>query len=210
MPKSLLIVESPTKAKTLQKYLGADIQVLSSKGHIKDLPKNELGVDLEHEFAPKYVTILGKAKVIQELKKAAADIPEIYLGPDPDREGEAIAWHIAEVLGEKNHRFHRVLLLELTPKAIKEALAAAGDARPAPLRFPAGPAHPGPPGGLPDQPAVVAEGEDRAERRPGAVRGPAPGVRPGAGHHGLRARGVLDPGRLPGRRSAAAVSWPIC
>ena len=124
MPKSLLIVESPTKAKTLQKYLGADIQVISSKGHIKDLPKNELGVDLEHEFAPKYVTILGKAKVIKELKEAAADIPEIYLGPDPDREGEAIAWHIAEVLGEKNHRFHRVLLLELTPKAIKAALAA--------------------------------------------------------------------------------------
>ena len=123
MPKSLLIVESPTKAKTLQKYLGADFQVVSSKGHIKDLPKNELGVDLEHDFAPKYVTILGKAKVIQELKKAAADIREIYLGPDPDREGEAIAWHIAEVLGEKDHRFHRVLLLELTPKAIKEALA---------------------------------------------------------------------------------------
>ncbi len=123
MPKSLLIVESPTKAKTLQKYLGDDIQVISSKGHIKDLPKSELGVDLEHEFAPKYVTILGKAKVIKELKEAAAGIAEIYLGPDPDREGEAIAWHIAEVLGEKNHRFHRVLLLELTPKAIKAALA---------------------------------------------------------------------------------------
>jgi DNA topoisomerase-1 len=123
MPKSLLIVESPTKAKTLQKYLGSEFQVVSSKGHIKDLPQNELGVDLEHDFAPKYVTILGKAKVIQELKKVAADIPDIYLGPDPDREGEAIAWHIAEVLGEKNHHFHRVLLLELTPKAIKAALA---------------------------------------------------------------------------------------
>jgi DNA topoisomerase-1 len=126
MPKSLLIVESPTKAKTLQKYLGADFQVVSSKGHIKDLPPNELGVDLEHDFAPKYVTILGKAKIIQSLKKAAADLPEIYLGPDPDREGEAIAWHIAEALGEKNHRFHRVLLLELTPKAIQAALAAPG------------------------------------------------------------------------------------
>jgi DNA topoisomerase I len=123
MPKSLLIVESPTKAKTLQKYLGPDIQVVSSKGHIKDLPKNELGVDLEHDFQPKYVTILGKAKVIQDLKKVAEDIKEIFLGPDPDREGEAIAWHIAEVLGEKNHRFHRVLLMELTPKAIKAALA---------------------------------------------------------------------------------------
>jgi len=123
MPKSLLIVESPTKARTLQKYLGGEITVLSCKGHIRDLPKNELGVDLEHDFAPKYVTILGKAKVIQELKKAAADTPDIYLGPDPDREGEAIAWHIAEALGEQNHKFHRVLFLELTPRAIKEALA---------------------------------------------------------------------------------------
>jgi DNA topoisomerase I len=123
MPKSLLIVESPTKAKTLQKYLGKEYDVRSTKGHIRDLPKNELGVDVEHEFHPKYVTIVGKAKVISELKKAAAGVPDIYLGPDPDREGEAIAWHIAEALGEKGHAFHRVLLLELTQKAIKEALA---------------------------------------------------------------------------------------
>ncbi len=123
MEKSLLIVESPTKAKTLQKYLGSGFVVRSSKGHIRDLPQNELGVDLEHGFEPKYVTILGKAKVIQELKKAAAGIRDIYLGPDPDREGEAIAWHIAEALGNKGHRFHRVLLMELTQKGIREALA---------------------------------------------------------------------------------------
>jgi len=123
MPKSLLIVESPTKAKTLQKYLGSEFLVQSSMGHIRDLPKNELGVDLEHDFEPKYVTILGKAKVISALKKAAAGIHDVYLAPDPDREGEAIAWHIAEALGEKEHRYHRVLLLEITPKAIKEALA---------------------------------------------------------------------------------------
>ncbi|RJR42198.1 MAG: type I DNA topoisomerase [Deltaproteobacteria bacterium] len=123
MPKSLLIVESPTKAKTLQKYLGSDFLVQSSMGHIRDLPKNELGVDLEQDFQPKYVTILGKAKVITALKKAAAGIPDVYLAPDPDREGEAIAWHIAQALGEKEHRFHRVLLLEITPRAIKEALA---------------------------------------------------------------------------------------
>ncbi|MHB8066262.1 MAG: type I DNA topoisomerase [Desulfobaccales bacterium] len=123
MPKSLLIVESPTKAKTIQKYLGPDFLVQSSMGHIIDLPKNELGVDLEHDFQPKYVTILGKAKVISALKKAAAGITDIYLAPDPDREGEAIAWHIAQSLGEKDYRFHRVLLLEITPKAIKEALA---------------------------------------------------------------------------------------
>jgi DNA topoisomerase-1 len=123
MPKSLLIVESPTKAKTLQKYLGAEFVVRSSMGHIRDLPQNELGVDLKHDFQPKYVTILGKAKVIQELRKAAAGLADIYLAPDPDREGEAIAWHIAEALGEKDHRFHRVLLQEITPKGVKEALA---------------------------------------------------------------------------------------
>jgi DNA topoisomerase-1 len=128
MEKSLLIVESPTKAKTLQKYLGPEFVVRSTKGHIKDLPKNELGVDLGKDFQPKYVPILGKAKVIQELKKAAAGIADVYLGPDPDREGEAIAWHIAEALGDKGRRFHRILLMELTPKGIKEALA-----RPLPL-----------------------------------------------------------------------------
>lgn len=123
MQKSLLVVESPTKAKTLQKYLGPEFVVRSTKGHIKDLPKNELGVDLQRDFRPKYVTILGKAKVIQELKKVASGITEIYLGPDPDREGEAIAWHIAEALSDRNRKFHRVLLMELTPKGIKEALA---------------------------------------------------------------------------------------
>jgi len=108
MPKSLLIVESPTKAKTLQKYLGPDIQVVSSKGHIKDLPKNELGVDLEHDFQPKYVTILGKAKVIQDLKKVAADIQEIFLGPDPDREGEAISWMVEEAVRVTGGKMPRV------------------------------------------------------------------------------------------------------
>ena len=123
MAKALLIVESPTKAKTLQKYLGTEYDVRSTKGHVRDLPKNELGVEVGEEFRPKYVTIVGKAKVISELKKAAAGVEDIYLGPDPDREGEAIAWHIAESLGEKGHRFHRVMLMEFTQKAIKEALA---------------------------------------------------------------------------------------
>ena len=94
-----------------------------AKATSRTCPPMSWGWTWSTTLQPKYVTILGKAKVIQELKKAAADIPEIYLGPDPDREGEAIAWHIAEALGEKNHHFHRVLFLELTQKAIKEALA---------------------------------------------------------------------------------------
>lgn len=127
MTKALLIVESPTKAKTLQKYLGSDFEVRASVGHIKDLPKKELGVDIANNFTPKYVIIDGKAKIIQELRRAATGVKDIYLGPDPDREGEAIAWHIAEVLNGGAHRFHRVLLYELTPAAIKAALAAPVD-----------------------------------------------------------------------------------
>lgn len=130
MTKSLLIVESPTKAKTLQKYLGPEFEVRASVGHIKDLPKNELGVDIANNFTPKYVIIEGKSKVIQELRRAAQKVQDVYLGPDPDREGEAIAWHIAEELNGR-HRFHRVLFYELTPTAVKEALAA-----PVPLNRP--------------------------------------------------------------------------
>jgi DNA topoisomerase-1 len=131
MAKALLIVESPAKARTLQKYLGKDFEVRASVGHIRDLPKKELGVDLANNFLPKYVTIEGKTRTIQELKKAAARSEAIYLGPDPDREGEAIAWHIAEVLNGGRRNFHRVLFYELTPKAIKEALA-----KPVPLNRP--------------------------------------------------------------------------
>jgi len=124
MPKSLLIVESPAKARTLQKYLGTDFTVRASVGHVKDLPKKELGVDVDADFTPHYVVIEGKAKAIQEIKKEAARLKDIYLAPDPDREGEAIAWHIAEVLDDQKHTFHRVLFYELTPQAIRAALSA--------------------------------------------------------------------------------------
>ncbi len=123
MAKSLLIVESPAKAKTIGKYLGRDFEVKASVGHIRDLPVNKMGVDVENGFNPEYVTIAGKQKVINELKKAAQGKETIYLGPDPDREGEAIAWHIAESLKGKDRVFRRVLFHELTPHAIKEALA---------------------------------------------------------------------------------------
>ncbi|MDR1607041.1 MAG: type I DNA topoisomerase [Deltaproteobacteria bacterium] len=121
MPKNLLIVESPAKAKTIAKYLGDQFQVLASVGHIYDLPHSRLGVDLEHDFQPEYVAISGKEKIISSLKKAAKDKKTIFLAPDPDREGEAIAWHIAQILGP-NHEFKRVLFHELTQKAILTAL----------------------------------------------------------------------------------------
>lgn len=122
MSKGLIVVESPTKVKTLQKFLGDTYVIKASVGHIKDLPEEELGVDLEKDFEPRYVTISGKGKVIRELKKASKDVDDIYLGPDPDREGEAIAWHIAEEIGDEGKNIYRVLFNEITQKAVLEAL----------------------------------------------------------------------------------------
>ena len=121
MAKNLVIVESPAKAKTLGKYLGRNYTVKASVGHVVDLPKSKLGVDIENDFKPDYAVIHGKSKVIDELKKAAKDKENIYLAPDPDREGEAIAWHIAERLGNKKN-IHRVLFNEITKKAVQEAI----------------------------------------------------------------------------------------
>ncbi len=124
MKKSLVIVESPAKARTINKYLGRGFRVMASVGHIKDLPKNKLGVDIDNNFRPHYEIIRGKAKVIRELKNASKDADVIYLGPDPDREGEAIAWHIKEVLnGKKESIIKRVLFNEITEKGIKEAIS---------------------------------------------------------------------------------------
>ena len=124
MAKNLVIVESPAKAKTLQKYLGRNFQVKASVGHILDLPKSKLGVDIENDFAPDYTVITGKKKVIDELKQAAKDKENIYLAPDPDREGEAIAWHIASKIGGKNTKakIQRVLFNEITKTAVQRAI----------------------------------------------------------------------------------------
>ncbi|MFP4533232.1 MAG: type I DNA topoisomerase [Desulfobacterales bacterium] len=124
MSKPLVIVESPTKERTLKKYLGSKYKVASTVGHIKDLPQKEFGIDVENRFQPKYVTVPGKQKVIKALKTAAENSDEVYLAPDPDREGEAIAWHTANILKRKNGPvFHRVLFHELTKKGVQEALS---------------------------------------------------------------------------------------
>lgn len=128
--KKLVIVESPAKAKTIGKILKKqDFMVKSSVGHIRDLPVNELGVDLEHDFQPKYVVAKGKNKVIQELKKAAKQCDKVYLAPDPDREGEAIAWHLREVLKDSKTPadFVRVQYNEITKQAILKAFEQPGD-----------------------------------------------------------------------------------
>jgi DNA topoisomerase-1 len=125
--KPLVVVESPTKVRTVSKYLGKHYNVAATVGHIKDLPDKGMGIDIENGFKPEYKTIPGKQNVIKSLKQAAGDAEEIYLAPDPDREGEAIAWHTAEVLKKKGRRFHRVLFNELTKDAIHKAIASPQD-----------------------------------------------------------------------------------
>lgn len=120
--KALVIVESPSKAKTIQKYLGRGYAVKASVGHIKDLPKSKLGVDVDKSFKPDYEVIRGKDKVIADLKKASEGVSEIFLAPDPDREGEAIAWHIAQELPRKGKKIHRILFNAITKPAILEAM----------------------------------------------------------------------------------------
>jgi len=122
MAKNLVIVESPAKAKTLGKYLGRDYQVKASVGHVMDLPKSKLGVDIDRDFEAEYHVIQGKAKILEEIKSAAKDKENVYLAPDPDREGEAIAWHIAKKLGPRRKNVHRVLFNEITKKAVLEAI----------------------------------------------------------------------------------------
>jgi DNA topoisomerase-1 len=120
-----VVVESPAKAKTIKKYLGRLFDVRASVGHVKDLPTSKLGVDLENGFAPDYVPIKGKAKVLSEIKRAAKNAEHVYLATDPDREGEAIAWHIAEEIGVEggDARVRRVLFNEITKNAIQKAIA---------------------------------------------------------------------------------------
>ena len=120
----LVIVESPSKAKTIGKYLGAGYEVKASMGHIRDLPKSKLGVDVEHGFQPDYQPIKGKEDVISDLKKAAKKSGRVYLATDPDREGEAISWHLKELLGIPDDKTYRVTFNEITKRVVNESIAA--------------------------------------------------------------------------------------
>src|SRR5437868_3422171 len=124
MSKSLVIVESPAKAKTINKYLGKQYQVMASLGHVKDLPKKDLAVDVENGFEPRYEVIEGKKKLISEMKSASKKVESIYLAADPDREGEAICYHLQEELDSKKKdgpKIYRVMFNEITSKAIRKA-----------------------------------------------------------------------------------------
>ncbi|THB64063.1 MAG: type I DNA topoisomerase [Desulfovibrio sp.] len=122
MAKDLIIVESPAKVRTIKKFLGAKYDVQASVGHVRDLPRSSLGVDETQDFAPEYQVIEGKEEVVRKLKKAAAKVGHVYLAPDPDREGEAIAWHVAELIKDVNTNVSRIQFNEITSRAVKEAL----------------------------------------------------------------------------------------
>ena len=121
-PANLVIVESPSKAKTIGKYLGPDFAVKASMGHLRDLPKSTMGVDLEGDFTPRYIPVKGKEDLIKELKSAAAAADTVYLATDPDREGEAISWHLKELLNLPDSKAHRVTFNEITQKVVRESI----------------------------------------------------------------------------------------
>ncbi len=123
MGKSLVIVESNAKTKTIGKILGPNYQVLSSVGHVKDLPKQRLGVQIEENFEPEYITIRGKGKLLGQIRKSALTADKVFIATDPDREGEAIAFHLAEEMKVKNDKVYRVMFNEITENAVKSALA---------------------------------------------------------------------------------------
>lgn len=122
MAKYLVIVESPAKVKTIKKFLGSNYEVAASNGHVRDLPKSQLGIDVEHDYEPKYITIRGKGDILASLRKEVKKAEKIYLATDPDREGEAISWHLYYALKLENKKVYRITFNEITKNAVKESL----------------------------------------------------------------------------------------
>ncbi len=122
MAKYLVIVESPAKVKTIKKFLGSNYEVMASNGHVRDLPKSQLGIDVEHDYEPKYITIRGKGDILAKLRKEAKKADKVYLATDPDREGEAISWHLSKALNLDEKRICRITFNEITKSAVKESI----------------------------------------------------------------------------------------
>ena len=197
----LVIVESPAKAKTIGKYLGDDYEVTASMGHIRDLPASQLGIDVEHGYTPQYISIKGKEKLIKELKSKAKHADGVLLATDPDREGEAISWHLANILGLDPHAPNRVTFDEITKKGVKEGMAHpraidedlfnAQQARRVLDRLV----------GYKLSPFLWRKGAPGPVRRPRAERGRAPHRRPRKGDRELQAGRILERGRDAGCRA---------
>ena len=122
MAKYLVIVESPAKVKTIKKFLGANYEVMASNGHVRDMPKSQLGFNAENDYEPKYITIRGKGDILAKLRKEVKKADKIYLATDPDREGEAISWHLYAALKLEDKKVYRITFNEITKNAVKESL----------------------------------------------------------------------------------------
>ena len=205
MAKALVVVESPAKAKTINKYLGRDYKVVASMGHVRDLPKSKLGVDVDNDFEETYESLESRKKVIKELKDAAKDVTDIYVATDPDREGEAIGWHLIQELKGKKRKFHRLTFNEITKKAVNEALDASARDRREDGRRAARPPRARSTRRLQDQPAALGQGPPRPERGTRAVGGAEAHLRSREGDREVRAGGVLASVRAPRRPAAARV-----
>ena len=144
----LVIVESPAKAKTIEKYLGGDFKVVASMGHLRDLPRSKIGVDVENDFTPEYIPVKGREGIISELRDNAKKAETVYLATDPDREGEAISWHLKELLDLPDEKARRVTFNEITRKVVTENIRAPRDIPSPPSRRPSAaacPRRPSPP-----------------------------------------------------------------
>ncbi len=209
VPKNLVIVESPAKARTIERYLGDDYRVLASYGHVRDLPENpgkgKFGVDVDHDFAPEYVISADRRKQVADIEKAAKGADAIFLATDLDREGEAIAWHVAEATHMVAGKTRRVTFNEITESAIREAFAQPPPDRPAPGRCPAGAPDRRPPGRLHPEPAAVAQGARWPLRRTRPVGGRPAGGRTRARDRGVQRARVLDDRGDPGDARRRAV-----
>ena len=127
MAKNLVIVESPTKVNTVKKFLGNNYEVMASLGHVRDLPKSTLGIDVDGDFDPKYITIRGKGELLASLRNAVKKADKVYLATDPDREGEAISWHLSKALNLEPKKFRRITFNEITKNAVKDSIKNARD-----------------------------------------------------------------------------------
>ena len=127
MARYLVIVESPAKVKTIKKFLGSNYVVAASNGHVRDLPKSQLGVDVENDYEPKYITIRGKGEILANLRKEVKKADKVYLATDPDREGEAISWHLSKALKLEDKKVYRISFNEITKNAVKASLKAPRD-----------------------------------------------------------------------------------
>ena len=166
MAKYLVIVESPAKVKTIKKFLGANYEVMASQGHVRDLPKSQLGFDPEHDYEPKYITIRGKGDLLASLRKEVKKADKIYLATDPDREGEAISWHLYYALKSISYYLqgdHQERGKGISEKRQRDRYESGG--------CPAGKTYAGPYGGLSDLPTSVGKDQERLKRRPCTVCG---------------------------------------